>query len=655
MQNDKFKRIMEVHMDNNIVKENNANQERDELRISFDINTINHLGVKLYTTIPPMVAELVSNAWDADARNVYIHLLDGEQKSISVSDDGVGMSFDELNNFFLMVGRNRRLELGKDETDSGRKVLGKKGLGKLSMFGIGRKITVTTIKDGIKNSFVMSYDEISNLGNGEYKPHIIDYQVPTGEKSGTTILIETLSRKSDFDLRGLHDSLLSRFRIFSEEFIVHINNLPELQICKNEIPEGKYQFVWNFPDDFEVDFDIEDEKNKALFEYGKAKGIKGKIYTAQTPLRKEMQGIILFSRGKLVQENKTFNARGNDNFFQYMSGNFDVDFIDADNAIDNCSTDRKSLAWDSFENEDLVTLNLLMEKLVMITQKKWRVQRKAEKKKKIENRGHSIDKWLQSLNPVEKPLAQRLTSAILENDDIADEVATEYIECIKDMYGFEGFKQFTIQLDELDELDNERAIKLLTDWTNIEAKEYAKIAIGRIKTIEQFEKFIRTNASERDVIQKFLEEFPWLLDPKMSKFEREVTYTRILKENFNDDYLPESNRRLDFLCTDESGVIHVIELKRPNIRITLKEIQQIAEYVKFLKGHYKSTITEIRGYLISDNMKFDDGVDIIIDGLRSQNIYVKSYSDLLAEARRYNKSLYDMYTKIDEAKGNLEK
>ena len=75
MQDDKFKRIMEVHMDNNIVKENNANQERDELRISFDINTINHLGVKLYTTIPPMVAELVSNAWDADARNVYIKFM----------------------------------------------------------------------------------------------------------------------------------------------------------------------------------------------------------------------------------------------------------------------------------------------------------------------------------------------------------------------------------------------------------------------------------------------------------------------------------------------------------------------------------------------------------------------------------------------------
>ena len=638
-------------MDNNEMRnEFEKNGEGDELKISFDINTINHLGIKLYATIPPMIAELVSNARDADAHNVYICLTDGENKSISVRDDGIGMSFKELNTQFLKVGRNRRAEMGRDESNLGRKILGKKGLGKLSMFGIGKKITVLTIRDGIKNKFVMNYDDIRDCGTDEYKPEIIDYQVPTEEDDGTTILIEALSRKSDFDLQGLHDSLLLRFRIFSDDFKVHINNDKTYEIDKNELPEGKYQFVWNFPDDFREDFDAETKGNKKLFEFGNEKGINGKIYTARTPLKKEMQGIVLFSRGKLVQENKTFNSRGNDNFFQYMSGYFNVDFVDDDNNIDNCSTDRKSLTWDSFENDDLNVLNSLMEKLVLIAQKKWRKQRKIAKKRKLEERGQGIDDWLNSLNPVEKSLAKKLTTAILENDDIEESVATEYLQCIKDMYGFEGFKQFTLQLDELDELDNEHAIKLLTDWNNIEAKEYAKISIGRIKTIEQFEKFIRSNASERDVIQKFLEEFPWLLDPKMSKFEREVTFTKILKQNFNDAYLPEHNRRLDFLCTDESGIIHVIELKRPNIKITLKEIQQIAEYVNFLKNHYPDSIAEISGYLISDNMTFDDGVDIIINGLKSEKIFIKSYSDLLAEARRYNKALYDMYIKLDEAK-----
>ena len=186
-----------------------------------------------------------------------------------------------------------------------------------------------------------------------------------------------------------------------------------------------------------------------------------------------------------------------------------------------------------------------------------------------------------------------------------------------------------------------------------EAKEYAKIAIGRVKTIEQFEKFIQTNASERDVIQKFLEEFPWLLDAKMSKFEREITYTKLLKQKFNDEsILPESNRRLDFLCTNSAGVIHVIELKRPRIKLTMKEIQQICEYVEFIETQFPQTQGNVKGFLISDNMTYEPGANKYRKGLEKEGIFIKSYSDLLAEARRYNDDLYKMYEDISMKKNN---
>ena len=192
---------------------------------------------------------------------------------------------------------------------------------------------------------------------------------------------------------------------------------------------------------------------------------------------------------------------------------------------------------------------------------------------------------------------------------------------------------------------------MLTDWNNIEAKEYAKITIGRIKTIEQFEKFIKDNASERDIIQKFLEEFPWLLDPKMSKFEREITYTNLLKRNFSDETdLPDSNRRLDFLCTNSAGVIHIIELKRPRIRLKTKEIQQISEYVEFIETQFPQTQGHVKGFLISDNMTYEPGAEKVRKGLESVDIFVKSYSDLLAEARRYNDDLYRMYENISSKK-----
>lgn len=620
---------------------------QEELKVTFDINTIEHLGVKLYSTLPPMIAELVSNAWDADARNVYINFVNEPEKAIVVRDDGHGMTFSELNEQFLKIGRNRRVESHKDETEGGRKVLGKKGLGKLSMFGIGKKITISTIKEGIKNSFVMDYEQLKTWEGNVYKPTIVDYCVETGEENGTSFLIENLSRKTDFDIEGLKKNLQTRFHIYSEQFIVHINDDEAYEINSNEIPEDKSQFMWMFPDDFEEDFAADD----VLYNFGKMHGVTGKIYTSHTPLNKDIQGIVLFSRGKLVQEHSSFDDRANDNFFQYMSGAFDVDFIDESFSVDNCSTDRKSLAWDIDENNDLGQLKALLKRIVSISQKKWREQRKKEKKKKVSAHGQNIDDWLNTLNPAEKQLAQKLTNAIIENDDISEEVASDYISCIKDMYGFEGFKQFTAQLDELQELDNANAIKLLTDWNNIEAKEYAKIAMGRIKTIEQFEKFIRTDASERDVIQKFLEEFPWLLDPKMSKFEREVTYTKLLKSEFADEGdLPESNRRIDFLCTNSAGVVHVIELKRPSIKLKTKEIQQIAEYVEFIETTFPQSKGNVKGFLISDNMTYEPGSKKIREGLEHEGIFVKSYSDLLAEARRYNDDLYRMYEEISEKK-----
>ena len=273
------------------------------------------------------------------------------------------------------------------------------------MFGIGKKITISTIKSGIKNTFVMDYKQLKDCEGNVYKPAVIDYCVETDEKNGTAFLIEQLSRKSDFDIERLYRNLQTRFHIYSDKFVVHINDDEKYEIKTNDIPDDKCQFVWRYPEDFEKDFDTEIDKFKDLFEFGKEKGVHGKIYTSQTPLNKAVQGIVLFSRGKLVQEHSTFDDRANDNFFQYMSGNFDVDFIDSSFEVDNCSTDRKSLAWDIDENEELYKLKELLKKLVSVSQKKWREERKVEKKKKVSSRGHNVDEWIKNFKSSRKNIS----------------------------------------------------------------------------------------------------------------------------------------------------------------------------------------------------------------------------------------------------------
>lgn len=42
------------------------------LKMTFDPKTIEHLGVKMYSTLPPALAELISNAYDADAGKVIL-------------------------------------------------------------------------------------------------------------------------------------------------------------------------------------------------------------------------------------------------------------------------------------------------------------------------------------------------------------------------------------------------------------------------------------------------------------------------------------------------------------------------------------------------------------------------------------------------------
>ena len=355
----------------------------------------------------------------------------------------------------------------------------------------------------------------------------------------------------------------------------------------------------------------------------------------------------LLARGKLVQENAYFDDRANDYFHSYLYGYLNVDFIDEDDEIDNVSTDRKSLIW---EGEELEELKSKLNDILKAISRDWRIKRQAAKKetfKKVHN--VDVDKWLGGLNAAEKPLAIKISDAVINNTSLDDFAAAKLFSFIQDAYSLQGFKDFAATLDKIDSLNEEVAIKMINDWQFIEAKELAKIADGRISTINQFEKYIKNNVSETKVMQKFLEKFPWILDPRMTNFEREISYRKWLKERFPDDMLEGSNRRMDFICTNNNGMVHIIELKRPNIKISFKEIEQIAQYNEFIKSKCPDTINEVKTILISENHNYGLGVETVVDSLRkSGDFEIKSYSDLLDQARRYHSDFIDTFDELAE-------
>ncbi|BEI63895.1 ATP-binding protein [Lactiplantibacillus plantarum] len=394
----------------------------DQYTLDYAPSAVQHLGVGLYKQLPQALIELITNCWDADATKVNIHV-DYTQRTITVADNGNGMTHDELNMDFLRVARNRRTNSRSGLSPNGRKVTGKKGLGKLALFGIANRIQVCSIKDNKKNSFEMNFNVIQNTpDNRKYHPLALHVNEDTSESNGTSITINDLTVHRITPIKNLVNALSKRFDKYSKSnFLVTVTDnkdyIKELDesAFKESIKPSKVEYTYVFPDDFEQDI----KRDNALKEL-KNRDISGEVFTGPTPLPASAQGFSVLSRGKLSSEHSVsqFNERSNDYFYSYATGYFDIDFIDDDLKNDYISTDRQSILWNA--TDDLMQLRSNLGKLIALIVRRWKADRKAAKTERTKQTLHSLDavnKVLNSPNLTEsdRELLEKTTD-ILEDD-----------------------------------------------------------------------------------------------------------------------------------------------------------------------------------------------------------------------------------------------
>ena len=394
--------------------------ENKVLRMSFDPQTIEHLGVKMYSQIPHAVAELIANSYDADAGDVKVKLYDrGNDKRIEVVDDGVGMDFDEINEKFLRIGRNRRND-GADRSPSGnRKVTGKKGLGKLALFGIGDVIEVITVKksSGKKITFVLDWGELTTTQKPDYEP---DHKEEGCDKklSGTTIVLKKLRRKSLFDRDGFAVSLSKLFDFFDADFRcrVYLNDDDGIEI-NNELKYENIetQFEWSFPK-FLKNVDMEYENKQE---------IRGKVISTEKPQKPALRGITLFANGRLVNRPEFFGVSESSHVFSYLTGWLNVDFVD-DVEEDVISTNRQSLNWELPEPADL---REFLTKSLRYIERDWRARRKRKRKKQIKNRTQvNIDEWYRTLPQDILSDIEPIVNTIVEESELPSDLQSQTVK-----------------------------------------------------------------------------------------------------------------------------------------------------------------------------------------------------------------------------------
>lgn len=111
--------------------------------------------------------------------------IERKQKKITISDNGLGMDLEGLKHFFTMHGEN----IDRLEGKLGR---GKYGTGKSAAFGIGKKLTVSTVCDGLKNIATLSKDDIESSDGGVIPVELLAKEKAVDEVNGTKIIIEDI-------------------------------------------------------------------------------------------------------------------------------------------------------------------------------------------------------------------------------------------------------------------------------------------------------------------------------------------------------------------------------------------------------------------------------------------------------------------------------
>lgn len=189
-----------------------------EYKMNIDPRILELLGPNLYTNIYYVLAELIANAYDADAKNVYI--IDNAS-NITIEDDGHGMSYDngDIQKFLHIAAISRTNDDDSITDVMHRKKMGRKGVGKLAALSVSENVHVKTIRDGEKSGFIMSRHP-----RGDYLQAIDDNKIVFERISGngTAIVMEQPQYTLHKTLSVIQKNIIKIFPLVDKNFIIHI-------------------------------------------------------------------------------------------------------------------------------------------------------------------------------------------------------------------------------------------------------------------------------------------------------------------------------------------------------------------------------------------------------------------------------------------------
>lgn len=191
--------------------------EEKKYELDIDVRILELLGPNLYTNVYYVLAELIANAYDADAHNVYIVEKDNK---IIVEDDGNGMSYTNGDiKKYLKVAAISRNDDSDSKTNLNRLKMGRKGVGKLAALSVAEEVKVMTITHGEKSGFILSRQPQSKFLPGIKEEDISFEKI---NEKGTAIVMVNPQYKLHKTPTAIKRNILKIFPAINDDFQIHI-------------------------------------------------------------------------------------------------------------------------------------------------------------------------------------------------------------------------------------------------------------------------------------------------------------------------------------------------------------------------------------------------------------------------------------------------
>ena len=575
--------------------------------MKMNLNVLNHLGINLYSNIPAVLSEIVANAWDADATEVKVYT---DNDKLIISDNGCGMDISDINEKFLTVGYQKR-EAGYSTTEKyNRKVMGRKGIGKLSLFSIANSVEIHTKKENFKqNSLkidVSILEKKIKSGESNYFPEeILNPEVKlTG--TGTTIILSRLKKRVNINTDAfLRKRLARRFSVLGKrhDFQMFVND-QEILLSDREY-FNKLKMIWSFgdldlPPNIVKNIDHRFTLDNQLIGTGE---FEGSIYTVTGWIgavdysgdmndgEENLNRISLLIRGKVAEEDVLPSFSEGGLYTKYLIGEIGVDFLDEDDRADITTSGRQSIKED---DELYKQFRVFLKSQLKQISREWKNSRDKEgTSEALED--VAIRKWFDSLGTDKRKKAKKLFGKInrltLEKNERQELFKQSVI-------AFELLR-YKDNLDAFDKLTPETIYqfsKIFNNLSDIEATLYYQIVAERLRIIETLDNNKDSGVLEK-VMQEHVFENLWLLDPSWDRATEDPRMEVVMKKELDNPKLltkEEQNARLDIQFRKASGSNVIIELKKADINIRpMTLLDQVDKYSgaveKVLKANGESS------------------------------------------------------------------